>query len=243
MSIPYVIDNVQHRLADTLKLLLDRSAGRPLDIATAYFSVSGYRIVKDGLHRLGAFRLLLGSEPHAGEDIGLRTDPKRLKARLKGDLEAEPFTAETLKLVEELIAFLHADKVHVRLYDKGFLHAKAYLFHQDKIGPHNAADRLRPYAAVVGSSNFTGPGLVGNRELNLVHRVVLPEEDPHDREAARGVASLEYAGDGEPTLARSGGEAPDAARRFIKSEVGARAVTDLMRWYEQRWDESVDFKA
>jgi hypothetical protein len=142
---------VQHRLADTLKTLLDRSVGRPLDIATAYFSVSGYRLIKNGLHHLGAFRLLLGSEPHAGEDIGLRADPQRLK----GDLEAEPFAAETLKLVEDLIALLHADKVQVRLFEKGFLHAKAYLFHQDKIDPHNPADRLQPYAAIVGSSNFT----------------------------------------------------------------------------------------
>jgi HKD family nuclease len=116
-----------------------------------------------------------------------------------------------------LIAFLHADKVQVRLFSKGFLHAKAYLFHQDKIGPHNAADRLRPYAAVVGSSNFTGPGLVGNRELNLVHRVILPEEDPYDREAARSVSYLEYDRDRESILDPSGVEVPDDARRFIKS--------------------------
>src|SRR3954467_12633389 len=117
--IPFVIDNVHRRLADALTDLLDRGAGRPLDIATAYFSVSGYRLIKDGLHHLGAFRLLLGSEPHAGDDIGLRADPQPLKARLKGALEAEPFTAETLKLVEDLIGFLHADKVQVRLYDRG----------------------------------------------------------------------------------------------------------------------------
>jgi SNF2 family DNA or RNA helicase len=243
MTIPYVLDNVHHRLSDTLNSLLDQSAGRPLDIATAYFSVSGYRLVKDGLHHLGAFRLLLGSEPHAGEDIGLRADPRRLKARLKGDLEVEPFTAQTLRLVEDLIAFLHADKVKVRLYDRGFLHSKAYLFHQDKIGPHNPSDRLRPYAAIVGSSNFTGPGLVGNKELNLVHRVILPEEDPHDPEAARSVSYLEYGRERESRPDPSSVEIPDDTRRFIKSEVGARAVSDLMQWYEQRWEESVDFKA
>ena len=44
----------------------------------------------------------------------------------------------------ELIAFLRTDKVEVRLYDHGFLHAKAYLFHQDKAGPNNRSDRLRP---------------------------------------------------------------------------------------------------
>jgi superfamily II DNA or RNA helicase len=243
MTFPFVIDNVRHRLAETLKRLLDQSVGKPLDIASAYFSISGYRLVKDGLHQLGAFRLLLGSDPQTGADLGLKADTKGLKARLKGDLEAEPFTAETLKLVEDLIAFLHTDKVLVRLYDKGFLHAKAYLFHQDRVGPLNAADRMRPYAAIVGSSNFTGPGLVSNRELNLVHRVILPDEDPHDREAARSVAYLEYDRDRESILDPSGVEVPHDARRFIKSEVGARAITDLMRWYEEQWAESVDFKA
>jgi phosphatidylserine/phosphatidylglycerophosphate/cardiolipin synthase-like enzyme len=62
----------------------------------------------------------------------------------------------TLRLVEELIGFLRDDKVQVRLYERGFLHAKASLFHRDRIGSHNQSDRLRPFAAVVGSSNFTG---------------------------------------------------------------------------------------
>ena len=128
---------------------------------------------------------LLGADPQSGADLGLKADAKGLKARLKGDLEAELFTAETLKLVEDLIAFLHDEKVLVRLFDKGFLHAKAYLFYQDKIGPFNAADRLRPYAAIVGSSNFTGPGLVSNRGLSLVHRIIWHDEDPRERETAR----------------------------------------------------------
>ena len=173
MAIPFVIDNQANRLANALNELLAQSTGKPLDIATAYFAISGYRLVNDGLHQVGAFRLLLGAEPHAGADVGLKPNALALKKRLQGDLEAEPFNEATLKLVEELIAFLRADKVEVRLYDKGFLHAKAYLFHQDNVGPHNRADRLRPFAAIVGSSNFTGPGLVSNRELNLVHRVIL----------------------------------------------------------------------
>ena len=60
MQIPFVIENDQHRLGDVLNSLLAESSGKPLDIATAYFSVSGYRLVKDGLHAVGAFRLLLG---------------------------------------------------------------------------------------------------------------------------------------------------------------------------------------
>ena len=242
MPLPFVIDNLAHRLVDTLNDLLGQSAGKPLDIATAYFSISGYRIVKDGLHKLGAFRLLLGTDPQSGADLGLKVDPHALKARIKGDLEAEPFTEETLKLVEDLIAYLQAEKVKIRLYDKGFLHAKAYLFHQDKIGPQNLADRMRPFAAIVGSSNFTGPGLAANRELNLVHRVFLPADDPRDADAARGVSYLGYDRERESIVDPSGVEVPDNARRFIKSEVGARAIADLMAWYEARWAESIDFK-
>lgn len=243
MSIPFVIDNQRHRMADALNELLAQSVGKPLDIATAYFAISGYRLLKDGLHQVGAFRLILGAEPHAGADVGLRPNAEALKKRLQGDLEAEPFTEATLKLIEELIAFLRADKVEVRLYDHGFLHAKAYLFHQDKVGPHNRADRLRPFAAIVGSSNFTGPGLVGNKELNLVHRVILPTEEAVDREAAERVDYLGSYPDGWKSLVDpSGIDVPDEARRFIKSEVGARAITDLMSWFECQWTDSVDFK-
>lgn len=211
-------------MADALNELLAESGGKPLHITTAYFAISGYRMVQEGLYQVGAFRLILGSEPHAGTDVGLRPNAEAIKKRMQGDLEAEPFTEATLKL----IAFLRTDKVEVRLYDHGFLHAKAYLFHQDKVGPHNRADRLRPFAAIVGSSNFTGPGLVGNKELNLVHRVILPTEEAVDREAAERVGYLETLKQRETLLDPSGVDVPEDARRFIKSEVGARAITDLM---------------
>ena len=202
MSIPFVIDNVRHRLSDTLNDLLAQSVGKPLDIATAYFAISGYRLVKEGFISSGLSASCSGPSRSRGPMLGLKVDPQALKARIKGDLEAEPFTEETLKLVEDLIAFLRADKVEVRLYDKGFLHAKAYLFHQDKVGPHNRADRLRPFAAIVGSSNFTGPGLVANRELNLVHRVFLPADDPRDAEAAEGSATWAMTGSGSRSSIR-----------------------------------------
>src|SRR5437588_2677603 len=130
MPIPFVIDNQQHRMADALNELLAKSVGKPLDIASAYFAISGYRLVREGLHQVGAFRLILGSEPHTGTDVGLRPNAEAMKKRLQGDLEAEPFTEATLRLIEELIAFLRTEKVEIRLYDHGFLHAKAYLFHQ-----------------------------------------------------------------------------------------------------------------
>jgi hypothetical protein len=65
MPVSFVLDNQQHRLSDALNGLLAQSVGKPLDIATAYFAISGYRLVKEGLHQVGAFRLLLGAEPHS----------------------------------------------------------------------------------------------------------------------------------------------------------------------------------
>ena len=45
MTIPFAIDNVAHKLADVLNELLSHSEERPVDVATAYVSISGYRLV------------------------------------------------------------------------------------------------------------------------------------------------------------------------------------------------------
>ena len=89
--IPFVIDNQGHHLRDALNELLAQSAGKPLDIATAYFAISGYRLMKDGLHQVGAFRLILGAVPHSGADVGLKPKAVALKKPLQGDLEAASF--------------------------------------------------------------------------------------------------------------------------------------------------------
>ncbi len=46
MPLRTVIDNQQDRLAAKRNELLARSADTPFDIATAYFTTSGYRFVK-----------------------------------------------------------------------------------------------------------------------------------------------------------------------------------------------------
>ena len=101
MPVPFVIDNNRTRLTDVLNELLVQTEGKTCDIATAYFTVSGYRLVKDALHSVAAFRLLLGSEPRASLDVGLKPDASAIKAQLRGDLEAEPFSEETLTLMKE----------------------------------------------------------------------------------------------------------------------------------------------
>lgn len=247
MKVPFAIDNQQVTAAEVLSEFLGHSAGCPMDVATAYFSIGGYKLLQEGLRRLGAFRLLLGSEPAGGEDVGLRIAPAAVLGRLRGELDAEPFSEATLRLVEDLIAFLRADKAAVRLFGEGFLHAKAYIFHQDHVGPGNLDDRLRPYAAMVGSSNFTGGGLAFNRELNVLHRVYEASDEPVDRAAAESISYLHHPqaiadrGAG-PLVEPTGEHVSPEGRLAIKSEVGARAIMDLESWFNRQWNASADFK-
>ena len=190
MKIPYVIDNQTHRLANVLNDLLAEHRGRSLDVATAYFTIGGFGLLQEGLRGLGNFRLLLGAEPISGEQLGLRPNARRIARLLRQDLEAFPFSEKTLRLVEDLIAYLRRDSVRMRLHDKGFLHAKCWLFYSDRPGQQLLFDRFRPIVAIVGSSNFTTPGLTSNRELNLAHKVLLDPTEVEDREAAYAVSWL-----------------------------------------------------
>jgi hypothetical protein len=232
MKTPYVIDNQTHRLVDVLNELLAGHAGRSFDVATAYFTVAAFAMLKEGLETLGNFRLLLGAEPHSGEQIGLRPDTRVLAARIRGDLEREPFSKATLRLIEDLIGFLRRDRVGVRLYADGFLHAKCYLFYSDS--PAAGWDRFQPVAGIVGSSNFTGPGLTTNKELNLTHKAQFTREEALDDPDAPPTA-------GDAPLTRNE-RADFEERQRLKSSVGARAIAELDQWYERQWQASRDFK-
>ena len=220
MHIPYVIDNEHHRMAEVLGELLAGHSEKSLDIATAYFNVRGFTLLQKGLRDLGSFRLLLGDEPRDGEAVGLRP---RAARQLTSELNIAPFDEATLRAVEDLIAFLRRDMVAVRAYQKGFLHAKSYIFYGDL--PVGGADRFQPIAAIVGSSNFTGPGLTTNKELNLSHKTVLTEQE------MAGIGPPPVDGLGEMKL-----------RRELMSGVGAQAITELDRWFRENWEASRDFK-
>jgi SNF2 family DNA or RNA helicase len=244
MRVPFVIDNISHQLADVLNGLLEAQSQQAVDIATAYFSIRGYALLRDTLPTIGSFRLLLGDEPQAAQDVGLRPDAK---AFLRRELNAEPLTEETQRLVEEIIRFLRREDVQVRLYlghepgqdgRRRFLHAKCYLFYGSREGMLPMTDRFSPLVGIVGSSNFTGPGLTSNRELNLVHTTLLDAEDVEDELSRREVAFHASA----DSVAKLNQRISPENRRRIKSEVGARAILDLTRWYDDQWELSTDYK-
>jgi superfamily II DNA or RNA helicase len=234
MKLPYVIDNQNSILAEILKGLLTEHKGRSLDVATAYFTVGGFGLVQEGFAHLGNLRLLLGAEPTSGEQVGMQPDAVVVRGFIRRDLEELPFDEKTLRLVEDLIAYLKRDSVQVRRHDKGFLHAKCWLFYSDRPGQQMLFDRFRPILAIVGSSNFTIPGLTSNRELNLAHKVLLDTTDVEDRNAAYAVSWLTDTKPSERITVEN--------RQLLKSEVGARAIIDLESWYERQWTDGIDFK-
>src|SRR5713101_5523263 len=228
MTIPFVIDNQQHTMADVLNTLLHHYKGHSLDIATAYFNVGGWQLLCDGLNGLGNFRLLLGDEPEAGSDLGMREIGAKPVKGLIRDLARETFNEKTLRLVEDLIAFLRQEHVQIRLYKRGFLHAKCYLFYSG-----GGFERFIPVAAIVGSSNFTRAGLLSNKELNLAHRAnLLPEEVSPER--VKGLLESSE----RKLLAQVG----EDERMTAANVPGVLAIHELAEWYERQWEAARDFK-
>lgn len=255
MRIPYVIDNREkdRSLRHVLRGLLAEHEGKSVDVATAFFSVRGFAEIAEGLDGLGSLRILLGSEPASGLDIGLHPDPEASRIDLgnlqcdpldaeadaeilRRELERSPLDEERQKIVEKLIRLLRKDSVEIRRYNKGFLHAKTWLFYADrtKRGQRILWDRLQPLLGIVGSSNFTYPGLTGNNELNLCHQVIMDEYMAEDDEAAGMVAYLDQEKASPLITPRN--------RQLVKSEVGARAIQELVDWYDEVWDESIEYK-
>src|SRR5947209_12865802 len=228
MIIPFVIDNQQHKMADVLNDLLTQHRGHSLDVATAYFNVGGWQLLREGLNGLGNFRLLLGDEPEAGSDLGMREIGAKPVKGLIRDLARETFNEKTLRLVEDLIAFLHQEHVQVRLYTQGFLHAKCYLFYDG-----GGFARFTPVAAIVGSSNFTRAGLLTNKELNLSHRANLLSEEV-GLEQVKGLVEQHE----RKVLGRLGVEERVTAANLP----GVMAINQLAEWYERQWEVARDFK-
>jgi len=152
MLIPHkIIDNSEgKKLVVFLKQILKATPDSKLDIATAFFNIQAYAMIKDGLNGVSRFRLLLGKAPEIGNE---RTLGDVLIEELTREVEGFELSKEKEGDVKDLIDFLRHKNVEVRIYEKDFLHGKAYIF--DNI-------------VIIGSSNFTPSGLTRNTELNSV---------------------------------------------------------------------------
>lgn len=130
-----------------------------IDVATAYWEIGSLLSLGDEWQKVDAFRILMGDE------VSRRTKNAFIKAvservaRLDASLEAEKEKDDFLDGVPAVVDALRSGRIQARVYRKAKFHAKAYITHarQEVIGS----------AALVGSSNFTRPGLTQNIELNV----------------------------------------------------------------------------
>jgi len=145
-----IIDNSDVKLSTFLNDVLKEVPNTRFDIATAFFNIQAYSLIKDNIQEVKSFRLLLGKAPEIRSETTLGDI---LLKMIREEVEGYELSEEKDNLVKEFIGFLNRENVEVRLYEKEFLHGKAYIF-----------DEL----VVVGSSNFTPAGLTHNTELNSV---------------------------------------------------------------------------
>lgn len=176
-----LIDNQSSRLVEAINAVLPHA--QAARFATGYLFVSGLQPIAEGLRELQHVNLLIGTTTNRDtiEQLALGYRRRELVEeklrqqrhvnvdRAIGDTvlairqsisEMQPGEREahTISALAELIA---TGKLDVRVYTRGVLHAKAYIFDYRNPQPNSRG------IGIVGSSNLTEPGLVSNTELNV----------------------------------------------------------------------------
>ena len=130
--------------------------GRDISIATAFFSLDALWLLSDTLSGYEKVRILFGDDSSA-------TERRRLLAKLREtsdrDLLAQRETSPTLAPLREVEQLFRDGRIEARCYTPRKFHAKAYLVHRPTNEP--------PELGIIGSGNFTRPGLTQNLELNV----------------------------------------------------------------------------
>lgn len=130
-----------------------------IDIATGYFEIGSLLALKDEWQKVDHIRLLMGDEVSKRTKAAFENSLQGICDRLDISIENEKQRNGFLTGVPAITAAIRSGKIRCRIYRKEKFHAKAYITHAkaDVVGS----------AALVGSSNFTVPGLTENIELNV----------------------------------------------------------------------------
>jgi len=176
-----LIDNRSTRLVEAINAVLPYA--RATRFITGYLFVSGLQPIADGLRQLEHIKLLIGTttsretieqlalgyrrrelveeklrqQRHVNVDRAI-TDTVLAIRQSISEMQPGEREAHTISVLAELIA---DEKLDVRVYTRGVLHAKAYVFDYRNPQPNSRG------IGIVGSSNLTEPGLASNTELNV----------------------------------------------------------------------------
>ena len=124
-----------------------------IDIATGHFEIGAFLALDGAWQKVDKIRLLIGGETS-------RTTADAIAAALDTSIVVERQTGDAfLTGVDAIVDGIRTGKIEIRVYKPKKFHAKAYITHSKL--------KVVGSAALVGSSNFTRPGLTQNVELNV----------------------------------------------------------------------------
>src|SRR5687768_2768490 len=133
---------------------------KSFDIATGFFEIGSLLALDGKWQPLEKIRILMGAEmTHRTRKALLDAVRARALAILDDSIEAQKNSDPFLNGVPPILDALRSGQIECRVYDKDKFHAKAYITH--------AKLEVVGSQALVGSSNFTLPGLTRNIELNI----------------------------------------------------------------------------
>jgi superfamily II DNA or RNA helicase len=164
MNPPVIIDNQGNNLLSNAIKEYSKDS-KEIKIATGYFRISGFNLMKNDLKNLrqpnqgdAPFKIIMGDE------TGLETAKEmnngyNLKKKISNSIKKDIKEEEGGKLsnLAELIVEGYLD---IKIYTEGKFHPKCYLFLKE------VDSDLVEGNLIIGSSNFTYPGLEKNLELN-----------------------------------------------------------------------------
>lgn len=130
-----------------------------IDIATGYFEIGGLLALRDEWQNVDQIRILMGDECSMRTKRAFDEGLARITAALDDSIERAKEKNDFLTGVPAIVDGIRSGRIQCRVYRKDKFHAKAYITHArlDVVGS----------AALVGSSNFTEPGITENIELNV----------------------------------------------------------------------------
>jgi superfamily II DNA or RNA helicase len=132
---------------------------KSIDIATAYFEIGSLLALADEWQKVDQIRILMGDEVSRRTKNAFTAGLEEIKQRLDLSLESEKDRNVFLTGVAGVVEAIRSGRIACRVYRKEKFHAKAYITH--------ARLEVVGSSALVGSANFTYPGLTENIELNV----------------------------------------------------------------------------
>ncbi|MEM7557407.1 MAG: phospholipase D-like domain-containing protein, partial [Cyanobacteria bacterium P01_A01_bin.84] len=193
MSNHDIVDNRNQTLVDKINCILDSSEAA--HFAVGYFFLSGFTAIAKRLKDIKELRLLIGNTSNREtieqiaqgyrrlelieDKIEAQKYPKRVEekrianktaANIRSSIELMDQTDEAETLLQNLVEMIEEKRLQVKVYTKGTLHAKAYIFDYGQIYDNKgkALERSENGIAIVGSSNLSLSGITHNTELNVV---------------------------------------------------------------------------